>query len=154
MNPCPPPALTAQLASLPTLPLASLWHLWDQHFARRPQRVNRRLLEARLAYRLQEVALGGLPARIREHLADCGEQHSKIKTARLAAHKPGRGLERRFMPGTTLVREWEGDEYRVTVTLDGGYELNGVRFRSLSAVARSITGTHWSGPRFFGLEGR
>jgi hypothetical protein len=58
-----------------------------------------------------------------------------------------------MMPGTTLVREWDGQEYCVTVAPDGFYILNGERFKSLSGVARSITGTNWSKPRFFGLEG-
>ena len=84
------PSIAAQLAALPQLPLDRLWTLWDQHFARRPQRVNRRYLEARLAYRLQEITHGGLPKAVKTHLADCGEQHSKIKI--------GRSLELHLMP--------------------------------------------------------
>ena len=141
----PAPTLAAQLAALPQLPQDGLWALWDEHFPRRPSRVNRRYLEARLAYRLQEVALGGLPPEIRTHLADCGERHSRIKV--------GRGPEVRMMPGTTLIREWDRREYRVTVLPDGYYELNGQRYKSLSAAARAITGTHWSGPAFFGVKG-
>lgn len=79
------------------------------------------------------------------HLADCGERHSKLKT--------GRGPELRLMPGTVLVREWDAREYRVKVTGDGRYELDGQSYKSLSAVARAITGAHWSGPAFFGLKG-
>lgn len=139
-----PPTLAAQLAGLPTMPLDQLWTKWDEHFPRRPQRVNRRYLEARLAYRMQEIALGGLPPEVRAHLADCGEQHSKIKL--------GRGPEVRLMPGTTLVREWDRQEYRVMVLPDGYYQLNGKRYKSLSAAARAITGTHWSGPAFFGIN--
>ena len=141
-----PPSISAQLAGLPQVPLDQLWALWDQHFARRPKRVNRRYLQARLAYRLQEVAHGGLPPEVKSRLANCGEQHSKIKT--------GRGSEVRLMPGTTLIREWDRHEYRVTVTSDGLYELDGQRYKSLSAAARAITGTHWSGPAFFGLKPR
>ena len=87
-------SVAAQLAALPQLPQDRLWTLWDEHFPRRPNRVHRRYLEARLAYRLQEIALGGLPPAVKAHLADCGEQHSKIKV--------GRGPEVRMMPGTTL----------------------------------------------------
>ena len=141
-----PPSIAAQLAALPQMSLDHLWSLWDQHFARRPQRVNRRYLEARLAYRLQEITHGGLPKEVKTHLADCGEQHSKIKI--------GRGAEVRLMPGTTLIREWDRHEYRVIVTSDGLYELDGKRYKSLSAAAKAITGTHWSGPAFFGLKGR
>ncbi|MQM31492.1 MAG: elements of external origin [Candidatus Accumulibacter phosphatis] len=140
------PSVAAQLAALPQMSLTHLWALWDQHFARRPQRVNRRYLEARLAYRLQENTHGGLPKAIKEKLADCGERLSKIKV--------GRGAEVRLMPGTTLIREWDRHEYRVTVTSDGLYELDGKRYKSLSAAAKAITGTHWSGPAFFGLKGR
>ena len=145
-------SIPARLAALPTIPLERLWQLWDEHFPRRPQKVTRRTLEARLAHRLQEVALGGLPQKIKDHLADVGEQHSKIKVGRAPVRGAGRSLGKRMMPGTTLVREWDGQEYRVTVTPDGFYVLDGQRFKSLSGVARSITGTNWSGPRFFGLE--
>ena len=144
-SPNPAPTLAAQLATLPQLPQDRLWALWDEHFQRRPKRVHRRYLEARLAYRLQEIALGGLPPAVKAHLADCGEQHSKIKV--------GRGPEVRMMPGTTLIREWDRREYRVTVLPDGYYELDGQRYKSLSAAARAITGTHWSGPAFFGVKG-
>ncbi|NMG16979.1 DUF2924 domain-containing protein [Aromatoleum bremense] len=137
-------SVAAQVAALPELPMPALWTLWDQHFPRRPNRVNRGYLEARLAYRLQELAYGGLPAEVKAHLADCGERHSKIKT--------GRGPQVRLMPGAVLVREWEQREYRVVVTADGQYALDGKSYRSLSAVARAITGTHWSGPAFFGLK--
>jgi len=139
-----PPSTAAQVAALPTLPLLDLWQLWDCHFPRRPNRVNRHYLEARLAHRLQEIAHGGLPPEVKAHLADCGEQHSKIKV--------GRGPEVRLMPGTALIREWDRREYRVTVLPDGLYELDGKRYKSLSAAARAITGTHWSGPAFFGVK--
>lgn len=140
-----PPTLAAQLAALPTLPIEALWALWDRHFPRRPVRVNRLYLEVRLAHRLQEIALGSLPPEVKQHLADCGERHSRIKA--------GRGPEVRLMPGTTLIREWDRREYRVTVLPDGYYELDGKRYKSLSAAARAITGTHWSGPAFFGIKG-
>ena len=119
MTASPKSSVAAQLAALPQLPQDRLWALWDEHFPRRPKRVHRRYLEARLAYRLQEIALGGLPPAVKAHLADCGEQHSKIKV--------GRGPEVRMMPGTTLIREWDQREYRVTVLPDGQYEVNGER---------------------------
>ncbi len=137
--------LAAQITALPHMPQDRLWALWDMHFPRRPMRVMRRYLEVRLAFRLQEIALGGLPKDVKTYLTECGEQHSKIKV--------GRGPELRLMPGTTLIREWDRHEYRVTVLPDGLYELNGQRYRSLSAAARAITGTHWSGPAFFGVKG-
>ncbi|MGC5804414.1 DUF2924 domain-containing protein [Ralstonia pseudosolanacearum] len=139
-------SVAAQLAALPNLPMPELWALWDRHFPRRPSHHNRDYVESRIAYRIQELAYGGLPAGLRRHLVDAGSLHSKIKTA------SGRGSQLALMPGTTLIREWDEREYRVTVTPDGLYELNGQVFKSLSAAARHITGTQWNGPRFFGLR--
>lgn len=145
----PSTTVAAQVAALPSLPMPELWALWDNHFPRRPKHVNRPYIESRLAYRLQELAYGGLPEGIRRHLAECGQKHSKIKI-----DSPlGRGAERHLMPGTTLIREWDDREYRLTVTAEGLYQLVGEAkvFKSLSAAARYITGTQWSGPKFFGL---
>ena len=143
-------SVAAQVAALPGLPMNDLWALWDQHFPRRPAHVNRHYLESRLAYRLQERAYGALPAGVRRYLADRGAKHSQIPTP---GHT-GRGAEVHLMPGTVLMREWDAREYRVTVTPDGRYELEGRLFKSLSAAARHITGTQWSGPKFFGLKGQ
>jgi hypothetical protein len=63
-----------------------------------------------------------------------------------------RRAEVHLMPGTVLLREYESNEYRVTVTPEGFYDLNGKMFKSLSAVARHITGVNWSGPAFFGVK--
>jgi hypothetical protein len=142
-------SVAAQVAALPSLPMKDLWALWDAHFPRRPPHINRHYLESRLAYRLQELAYGALPAGVRRYLADCGAKYSRIPTP---GHT-GRGIEVHLMPGTVLMREWDEREYRVTVTPDGHYELEGKRFKSLSAAARHITGTQWSGPKFFGLKG-
>ena len=84
--------------------------------------------------------------RVAERLEAIGAKHSKIKTS------VGRSAQTLLMPGTTLIREWDEREYRVTVTPEGLYALDGQVFKSLSAVARHITGTHWSGPKFFGLR--
>jgi len=65
MTASPKSSVAAQLAALPGLPQDRLWVLWDEHFTRRPKRVQRRYLEARLAYRLQEIALGGLPPTVK-----------------------------------------------------------------------------------------
>ena len=140
------PTVTAQVAGLAALPMKDLLALWDEHFPRRPRHPIRTYIESRLAYRIQERAYGGLPAGIRKHLVENGAQYSKIKTT------IGRGSQTHLMPGTTLVREWDEREYRVTVTPEGLYELNGHLCKSLSAAARHITGTQWNGPKFFGLR--
>jgi hypothetical protein len=144
MNPDVPVA--ARLAALPTLPMEELWALWDQHFPRRPSHPNRNYLQSRLAYRIQELAYGALPTNVRKLLVEAGAKHSKIKSA------VGGRAHTLLMPGTTLIRQWDEREYRVTVTPDGLYALDGQVFKSLSAAARHITGTQWNGPRFFGLR--
>jgi hypothetical protein len=140
------PPVSAQLAALPSLPMADIWKLWDQHFPRRPNHRNRSYVESRLAYRIQEQAHGALPSNVRKMLVEAGAKYSKIKSAH------GRSAQTLLMPGTTLIREWDEREFRVTVTPDGLFELNGQVFRSLSAAARYITGTQWNGPKFFGLR--
>jgi len=103
--------VSAQIAAMPTLPIKELWALWDAHFPRRPEHTNRNYVQARLAYRIQELAYGALPSGVRNHLAACGAKHSKIKTP----ERNGRGSEIHLMPGSTLVREWDDREYRVSL---------------------------------------
>lgn len=143
-------SVPAQLAALPSMSMPELWALWDQHFPRRPSHPNRNHLESRLAYRIQELAYGGVPAGIRRHLIEAGAAHSRIKAQ--VSPVSGKGRQLHLMPGTVLIREWEEREHRVMVTPAGQYELDGQTFRSLSAAARHITGTQWNGPKFFGLR--
>ena len=142
--------VSAQIAALPALPMAELWALWDQHFPRRPSHRNRNYVESRLAYRIQEMAYGAVPVGIRRHLVEAGAAHSKIKH-RVQASDTDR--KQHLMPGTVLIREWDEREHRVVVTPESQCECEGRTFRSLSAVARHITGVQWNGPRFFGLRG-
>jgi hypothetical protein len=139
-------SIAAQIADLGHLPMAELWVLWDRYFERRPDHPNRTHVESRVAYKLQEEVHGGLAPQTRQRLEAIGAKHSKI---RLRA-KP-RTFS--FAPGTVLLREWGEREHRVTVNADGHFEYEGHRFKSLTAVARHITGQHWSGPLFFGLKG-
>lgn len=142
-------SVTARIAALPNLPMVDLWSLWDENFPRRPSHRNRNYVESRLAYRIQELAYGALPTGMRRMLVEAGAKHSKIKTH---IGQGGRGTQTHLMPGTTLIREWDEREYRVTVTRNGLYEIDGQVFKSLSAAARHITGTQWNGPKFFGLR--
>ena len=87
-------------------------------------------------YETQARALGGL-SRVTER---------RLKKASLGAAAPPRAKA-----GTRLVREWNGRTYQVEV-VEGGYVMDGKSWRSLSAIARHITGAHWSGPRFFGVQ--
>jgi hypothetical protein len=137
--------IAAQVAALPTLPMKQLWALWDRYYPRRPNKTNREYLEARIAYKLQEEVYGGLKPETRERLIQIGRAHSKIRTVR-------KSQTFHSAPGTVLVREWGERDHKVTVTAEGRFEYEGQTYRSLSAVARRITGTPWSGPLFFGLK--
>jgi hypothetical protein len=94
-----------------------------------------------LAFRIQELSQGGLPAQTRAILT---ETIGKLSTS---SHDP----PRRFRPGTRKVREWKGKVHEVTIT-DGGFEYEGETYKSLSPIACRITGTHWSGPALFGTK--
>jgi hypothetical protein len=109
-----------------------------------PTRLRRPLLIRAVAYRLQEVALGGLKSSARQLLTGFAENISGRRTT-YARH------ERKIKPGTTLLREWHGVQHRLTV-LEDGVNFDGRRYRSLSEVAHKITGSHRSGPLFFGLK--
>lgn len=136
------PSLAARVATLSSLPMKELWALWDTFFPNRPPHHNRDYVEGRVAYKIQEEALG-TELTVRQQLIRIGEGQSKIKTRRKA--------EVVIVPGTVLIREFGDREHRVTALGDGGFEYAGQRFKSLSAVARHITGSQWSGPVFFGL---
>ena len=115
-----------------------LAELWAESFGTAPPpRTSRSLMIRAVAYKMQEQALGGLSAAMRRLLSEDG-----VKPAR-------RG--RRIRPGTLLIRQWRGATHQVTVG-EQGVLYRGKQYRSLSAVARLITGAHWSGPRFFGLR--
>ena len=135
----------AHLAALKTTPTPALRTQWRALFGSEPPPYNRRFLESRLAYRIQELAFGGLkPETVRrlDALADA------IEAGTLKKRRPDRS---RPIAGTKLIREWKGVEHAVTVRVDG-YDYAGVPFKSLSAIARSITGTRWNGLVFFGLK--
>jgi hypothetical protein len=92
--------ITQQIAALPGLPMPELWKLWDQHFSNRPTHPNRRHLESRLAYRMQEAVFGGLPLPTKSLLTEFGERLSKIRSS---PRKPDA-----LLPGTVLLREFDG----------------------------------------------
>lgn len=140
-------SVAAQVAALSSLPTPELWTLWDRFYKRRPDNPNRNYLESRIAYKLQEAAFGGLPADTQRRLVSIGMHHSKIKS-RQKSH------DIELAPGTVLFREWRARDHKVTVTAEGKFDYEGKMFKSLSAVARHISGTPWSGPLFFGLKSK
>jgi hypothetical protein len=109
-----------------------------------PARLRRPLLIRAIAYQLQEKALGGLKPATRRLLASVADASTARRTVQVPA-------ERKIKPGTTLLREWHGVQHRLTV-LEDGVRFGGQRYRSLSEVARKITGSRRSGPLFFGLK--
>ncbi|WP_297486724.1 DUF2924 domain-containing protein [Ferrovum sp.] len=137
-------SIAARISELSRMPIAELWTVWDRYFKSRPVNPNRAFIESRVAYKLQEEAFGGLSLATRQRLEAIGIKHSKIKLR-------ARPRELNFAPGTVLLREWGDREHKVAVTAEGLFEYEGKPFKSLTAVARQITGTHWSGPLFFGL---
>ena len=145
INPDPIPARLVALKSMPTLELKKQWR---QLFESEPPAFNRRYLESRLAYRIQELAYGGLKPETVRRLEKLGEEldGGNVTTRKMRADlKP--------IAGTRLIREWQGVEHLVTVTADG-FEWQGRPYKSLSAIARAITGTRWNGWTFFGLKNR
>jgi hypothetical protein len=137
-------SVLAQLTALKGLPTPDLKRRWRDLFETEPPPYNRRFLESRLAYRIQELAYGGLKPETVGRLDALAED--------LAGGHPGkRVVKDRPIAGTRLIREWQGVEHCVTVR-DEGYEYQGRLYRSLSAIARAITGTRWNGPLFFGFR--
>jgi hypothetical protein len=133
------------LARLPELDLRGLRHQWRALYkSDASPHLSRELLLRAVAYRLQEVALGGLRPDRQRQLRQFAEQFNQTGEIRRRAR-----LE--MKSGTRLVREWQGRTYEVLV-LDDGFYWRGTHYSSLSAVARKITGTPWSGPLFFGLK--
>lgn len=138
----------ARVAALKTTPTANLREQWMALFNTPPPPYNRRFLESRLAYRIQELAYGGLKPETVRRLEQLGEQLD-------GGNKAVRRIRGSDIPiaGTRLVREYQGVEHTVTVTTTG-YEWQGRPYKSLSAIARAITGTRWNGLLFFGLKNR
>ncbi|WP_135503092.1 DUF2924 domain-containing protein [Roseovarius aestuariivivens] len=140
--------IPARLAALKTATTLELKAQWRDLFDSEPPPFNRRYLESRLAYRIQELAYGGLkPETVRrlERLGENLDGGDRKKSKRRADQMP--------IAGTRLIREWQGVEHVVTVTMDG-FEWQGRPYKSLSAIARAITGTRWNGWVFFGLKNR
>ncbi len=109
-----------------------------------PKQISRDLLLRAVAFRLQEKAYGGHSAGVRRRLRSLAKELRQTGAIKVKGATP-------VKPGTRLVREWQGSLHEVTVTGDG-FVYRDQRYRSLSQIARTITGTRWSGPAFFGLN--
>lgn len=120
---------------------AELAAAWSETFGEAAPSLPLSLLRRALAHTVQEQAFGGLSVPVRKAL--------EAIAARGIAAMPDPPI--RLKPGTRLLREWNGRMHSVLVTEDG-FQFDGRQYRSLSQIARRITGAHWSGPRFFGLK--
>ena len=129
--------LNHKLAALEDMSSSELRDAWRRLTGEVAPRISPKLLRHALAYELQSRALGGLPRAVQQAL----EQFTAAKTRTVT---PG--------PGTRLVREWQGKVHVVTIGEDKVIRWGTQEFRSLSQAAKAITGTHWSGPAFFGLK--
>jgi hypothetical protein len=136
-------AALARLGELTNFELRTEWR--RLHRMQPPKTLSRDLLIRGITYKIQERALGGLSRSLLRKIGD-GQSETSTGVRRHAAPPV-------IKPDTRLVREWHGVTHTVLVHADG-VEWRGQRYKSLSVVAREITGAHWSGPRFFGLRRR
>jgi hypothetical protein len=135
-------AVIAGLESLDLIQLRAQWKLL--HETEAPPHLSRDLLRRAVAYRMQENVLGGLKPVTRRLLRRVAEDARVRKPTKVVP-------TRKVGPNAILIREWGGTRHEVMV-VENGAMFRGKRYRSLSQVARVITGSHWSGPLFFGLR--
>jgi hypothetical protein len=138
--------ISSRIKQLPKMSTPDLRALWQQVFSTPPHpKLRRELIIPILAYRIQEQAYGGLSEETLTKLRQLARELGRNPNA-LAAM-------RSIKPGTRMIRQWAGDTHEVTV-VRVGYWYRGKHYKSLSAIARQITGTRWSGPAFFGINAR
>jgi hypothetical protein len=130
-----------QISEIETMERAALLALWRETLGEAPPKhLSAPFLRRILAFEIQARRGGELSATLRKRIKADGT-------------KSARETRPRLKPGARLIREWNGVSHVVDVA-DDGYLWRGERYRSLTAISKSITGTHWSGPRFFGLTGK
>jgi hypothetical protein len=134
-------ACAQRLAEITSMSSSELAAAWGETFGEAAPSLPLSLLRRALTNTVQEQAFGGLSVSARKAL--------EAMAARGIAAMPDPPI--RLKPGTRLLREWNGRMHSVLVT-EGGFQFDGRQYRSLSQIARRITGAHWSGPRFFGLK--
>ncbi len=140
----PPVDIPAEILRLESLTKDELRADWRRlHQTPPPKRLSQDILLRGITYKIQENAFGASSKAILRRLQISAQ--SEASPAKKRRPRPS------FKPGTRLVREWHGVTHTVVILADG-VEWRGQRYRSLSVVARAITGAHWSGPRFFGLS--
>lgn len=139
-------ALEQQLGELPGMSPAQLRAKWRDCWRKPAPDIGPDLLRRGIAWKLQARVHGDLPSHIRRELERAAERLRRGEEL-IDASRPS------LKSGTRLVRSWQAKVHHVLV-VDEGYEYEGRRFSSLTQIATAITGTHWSGPGFFGLKKR
>lgn len=139
-----PEGLSQKIAALNELTAQQLRYEWRRLYRAQPPRLSRDLLIRTVAYRLQELTVGGLSKASQRKLVVLAKELAASGNIAVAR-------DARPPPGARLVREWHGKAHTVIVT-DDGYQYAGNFYSSLTTIAQVITGAHWSGPRFFGLN--
>lgn len=132
------------LAKLDAMPSAELRAAWREQYRSPAPNLGPDLLRRGIAWRMQERTAGKLPPATRREI-------ERIIARLNAGDEPAKAGAAKLKPGTRFIRSWSGTVHHVLV-LEGGFEHDGRHYRSLSQIARAITGAHWSGPRFFGLK--
>lgn len=140
------PQVLARLAALKQMSVIELKAQWQALIGTEAPNNSRPFLELRIAYRIQELTYGGPTKPVRQLLDALANEVEGKKVRRTVISDP-----RNPVIGTRLVREWDGTEHVVTVLKDG-FDWQGRRYKTLSIIARTITGTQWNGYRFFGLR--
>jgi Protein of unknown function (DUF2924) len=142
--------LEREIAALPKMNIAQLRAKWRSSLKQAPPlHVRKQLFVPILAYKLQEQAYGGMKPEIRRQLEKIAVRYRRDPSTKDVSFRE----PQRIKPGTRLMRQWNGKRHQVTV-IEDGFEYEGERYKSLSVIARIITGTRWSGPLFFGLKGQ
>ena len=147
-------SVVKQIADLPNLSYGELKQLWQALYGTEAPVFSKPCIIKRLAYRIQELTYGGLSARARAFMQSvliangfddngCKPESTRAKLLQAGGDVP--------VLGTKLSRDWNGHRHEVTV-VHGGFEYEGIRYRSLTAATKAITGTHWNGRKFFGLK--
>ena len=143
VNPTTRSELSPRIAALNELTAQQLREEWRRLYRGHPPQLSRDLLIRTIAYRMQELAYVGLSKATQRKLDALTKE---LKSKGSIEVTPDKSLR----SGTRLVREWRGKTHTVVVT-ENGFEFAGKTFPSLTKIAHTITGAHWSGPRFFGL---
>lgn len=145
-------SILRQVAALPSLSTHELIERWRDLFGTEPQPYNKKFLVKRLAYRIQELAYGGINDELRKNLdAHLNEARYDISGLPTGNNVQDPGVYKQYTAGTILRREWHEGIYEVTVARRG-FEFGGRIYRHLTPIAKIITGTHQSGNAFFGLK--